>query len=169
MYHEDADCKRREGVVAQIIEERTQTQVFANHNYAGTDFCLFSRKYERWMYAELKTRPFNWGQYPDIMIEQGKFGGVVPHLHTGVGFQYIVACLDKLAVWTALHASKVSGYRRDWNGRTDRGDPKDMKLCIYIPADDFTVIPLSDDEIKRLWRNKDEQAIREDRTFRSFK
>lgn len=152
MWHEDADTKRREQMVAGFLRERTGMSVHLNENYAGADYLYYNKKYSRYMYAELKTRNCRWEDYPDWMLEQGKFGQMVPHLHTGVGFQYIIATYDKLAIWTALHASKVQDYRRNINGRRDRNDPKDMKLCIYIPSDDFYVAELTKDERTKLWK-----------------
>jgi hypothetical protein len=151
MWHEDNDTKRRESVVADILRDLSGQAIHCNSNYAGTDYLFYSKKHSRYMYGEFKSRNCNWNKYDDWMLEQGKFGQVVPHLQTGVGFQYIIATYDKLAIWTALHASSVSGFRRDIGGRVDRGDDADVKLCIYIPANKFWTTELNDEQRRRLW------------------
>ena len=154
MGYEDKESKRKESLVASYLSTLAGAEFHPNPNYAGTDYCYLNVKYERWFYVEIKTRNCKWGKYPDKMLEQGKYGHVVPHLHTGVGFQYAVATYDFIGIWTTLHASKANGYRRDFNGRVDRGDPNDMKLCIYIPNDEFKLVKMPPKLANEIWRER---------------
>jgi hypothetical protein len=150
VYETGRDLKK-EQAVASIFKSRWNMDMHKTAKFYPVDFLLYSDKYKRWMLVEVKCRNIRWGEYPDIILSHEKVSQVLPHLHTGLGFMFVVAALDKIGIFTMLSGSRIAEYSINMSGRMDRGDKADIELCHHIPTSEFKCIELTSSEKDSIW------------------
>jgi hypothetical protein len=150
--YETGSDRNREDRLASILTKRFGAELKRTAKLHGCDYFTYSKKYSRWMMVEVKSRHGRWDDYPDKLISMNKIGNAVSYLHMKVGYLIAYFCEDKLGIFVALHASKVDPYEKDVRLCKQPDGSMENTLVVLIPNDQFTLIELTDEERKLIWK-----------------
>lgn len=131
--YERAEDRRRQRDIIEEVAYRWRASWKGRVRYDPVDYDLY-RGGALVAKAEVKARPFLHATYPDYMLSAAKWRKACSQAAAaGVPLWLVVGYTD------GCYCTRLDGIspRIAMGGRQDRGDPRDMELCIYVLMKEF--------------------------------
>lgn len=136
IYETTADIDR-ERAVAEWVCALWGCEARKNPRLYAVDYCAMKAgKLAGWL--EVKCRNYtrdkleSWGGY---MMGASKVVGMANLM--AVSQRPAFLCVNLAGEVYAMKYDPTAGYRTEFRGRTDRGDPDDMEPCVMFPMSQF--------------------------------